>query len=1290
MLYFSKDNNLWSTDGTLANTKKTSDLKIVGKPSDDFFNIGKTQNTVFFESIYQDKRALNTIKSSPILEIKNSIALINGKDKIHFESKIDSVKVVRLEIINKGNKDLVFSKIEVVGKDFYLNGKQSSPSNQSMLIDFPQVLGSNQRVYLEIIFFPSNEGLKNGTLKLLSNDIIDPIFNIDLIGYSENIIGNSPLTPISLEKEIVFNSANNTITIDKNDFLENSSVNSLVGTFNVLNSDGNHIYEFASGENGFDNDFFLIDNNTLKTKSLFDYEIKNTFNIRVKATNTLTNQILEQNIIIAILDVVEDQQPEVCTSDYFNLTFGLNDVKFVDNQNLVAIGNHGIILKSSDAGNSWKKIRSEDYSSLNNLQFTSNSVGYAVGDKILKTEDGGESWFSLELTKVTNTFNSPRNLFFINNEVGYVFGKDGQILKTTNGGKYWKSYNHGSNQLNSAYFFNERKGFICGSSKTLIKTNDGGITWQSIGSLIGQLRFNTVFTKIYFVNELVGFITGDYGEIIKTIDGGQTWSLVSKLEYDISINDIAFLDENKGYVLTSNYLYETVNGGLIWTRIEKDDAYESLNAFDITSDGGEKWIVGHGASCCIGYNTGSVIYKHESNTTWKTISYLGLDSNGFSAVYFNDKQGLIFSQFTSGKTLDGGITWQQIYPPETNIIQVEVINGIVYLLAQNYIYKSTDFGDTWEILSESNYFRKLYFLNSQIIYTIAQERGIFKSIDGGVTWVNVSLAPSYAIDLFFINENIGFASDAEGMYKTLDGGNSWSQVMLDPEDGYQPVVYSINFFNDSLGLAGSSAGLLKTIDGGNTWTRINKDVGGIVKFIHLNSELEWYIVSYGRLLSTKDGGNNWKTEYYGEDVDDAFFTNEKAYLVGYRHFIEISTRNAPTITSPIEGNKNTLVNVKENYSVLNEIGTNYKWSVTGDNVIIYKDNKAEILWKSAGSYVVTLTPFNGCGDGKSRDISVVVNQNNTVNPVIQGDVDVLEYSLNNSYSVLLNTESRYHWFVNGHQNFSTANNTADIDWGVFGAGKIEVFETQIATGNRKKGVLNVTINPFLPPSNNFSIEIIGETCPDKNNGRIIISANETSQYVASINNINHSFSKNLTLEGLVPNIYDLCLSIPSKNFEQCYVLELPESNSLTAKTFISSGKALINIDNGTAPYNISVNGNLVLKTMSSSFSVDVEYGDIIELSTSKDCEGKLSEKIIVSKEVLAYPNPTTGNFEINIPVNLKEVRLDLYSMQSQLISTSSYEINNGKIQLDIKNMPNGVYYAKIFLDEPTTLKIIKQ
>jgi hypothetical protein len=76
--------------------------------------------------------------------------------------------------------------------------------------------------------------------------------------------------------------------------------------------------------------------------------------------------------------------------------------------------------------------------------------------------------------------------------------------------------------------------------------------------------------------------------------------------------------------------------------------------------------------------------------------------------------------------------------------------------------------------------------------------------------------------------------------------------------------------------------------------------------------------------------------------------------------------------------------------------------------------------------------------------------------------------------------------------------------------------------------------------------------------------------------------------------------------------------------------------------------------------------------------------------VLAYPNPSDGIFEIAVPISEKEVSIVIYNIYGQLLSKKKYTVSYGKVNLDIKNQPIGIYLAKVQLTVPVTLKIVKK
>jgi len=232
---------------------------------------------------------------------------------------------------------------------------------------------------------------------------------------------------------------------------------------------------------------------------------------------------------------------------------------------------------------------------------------------------------------------------------------------------------------------------------------------------------------------------------------------------------------------------------------------------------------------------------------------------------------------------------------------------------------------------------------------------------------------------------------------------------------------------------------------------------------------------------------------------------------------------------------------------------------------------------------------------------------------------------------------------------------------------------------------------FTLPSDNFSIEVISETCPDKDNGQVIIVATAAYTYTTTINGELYTFSdtSDLTSLPLPVDVYSFCISVTGETYEQCFVVEIIEGTTVSGKSSIVSGKAAIEIEQGTAPFNIFVNGIQLFETNSPVFLVDVKHGDVVEVKTAVACEGVYSKSINLIEDIIAYPNPTNSTFKIALPVLENEVLIDLYSIHSQLISRKTYPIIGGGVQLSLEKQPTGLYIVKVYLDEPVTLKIVK-
>lgn len=254
------------------------------------------------------------------------------------------------------------------------------------------------------------------------------------------------------------------------------------------------------------------------------------------------------------------------------------------------------------------------------------------------------------------------------------------------------------------------------------------------------------------------------------------------------------------------------------------------------------------------------------------------------------------------------------------------------------------------------------------------------------------------------------------------------------------------------------------------------------------------------------------------------------------------------------------------------------------------------------------------------------------------------------------------------------------------------YKTNDGNVDSNIATVNITIEAFTLPFDNFSIVTKSETCFGKNNGEITIKATKSYDYTAIINTKNYSFTNNnLTLTDLPPGVYTVCLGIVGKSFSQCFVITIGKGGSLTGKTSgIASNKVAIEITEGTAPFEVLINGTSQFTTDQSNFNIDVKQGDLIMVKSSIACEGIYS-KVISDRTngIVAFPNPTNGVFEIAIPTEMKEIYIELYSINSVLVSKGRYPVVNQKIEMNLENQTSGTYIAKVYSDVLTNLIILK-
>lgn len=230
---------------------------------------------------------------------------------------------------------------------------------------------------------------------------------------------------------------------------------------------------------------------------------------------------------------------------------------------------------------------------------------------------------------------------------------------------------------------------------------------------------------------------------------------------------------------------------------------------------------------------------------------------------------------------------------------------------------------------------------------------------------------------------------------------------------------------------------------------------------------------------------------------------------------------------------------------------------------------------------------------------------------------------------------------------------------------------------------------FTLPYNNFKLKYTDETCPNKGNGKLEISAEESYAYTAILNGVTKKFTSTTTFDNLTPKTYEVCISVENETYEQCFSFTINKGSNLLAKSSIANKKMKVEIQEGTPPFTISINGVKQFETQNKAFTVSIAHGDLVEVQAKSLCQGKFVEQVDLFKQLIAYPNPTTSTFKLLVPSNLAIVKTEVYNASSQLVKSKICKVINGKIEVDITSLPIGVYVVKVYLEKPVVVKVIK-
>jgi len=324
-----------------------------------------------------------------------------------------------------------------------------------------------------------------------------------------------------------------------------------------------------------------------------------------------------------------------------------------------------------------------------------------------------------------------------------------------------------------------------------------------MGGPLGGLGYDV---RIHPTNKNIMYVTDNFAGVSKSIDAGQNWT-----------------PTNSGI---------TTKGGT---------SGDAINIFSLTIDPNNSDILWAGT---FGDGQAFGVFKStDAGATWTR------KTNGIS---LGTDFGLIFRGFT-------------VQQGNSNVVYAQAearvtpdLNGWQFFRSKGRVYKSTDGGESWQVIWQGNALARYLIIDPGDPNTLYVSHGIFdiepydsdcknglyaglgvlKSTDGGQSWSAINngltdltvgslrMHPANSKIMFAATGNnacsgFGTSNVLSGVFKTTNGGALWSKV-IKAQDGEAFTVVNFSPANPNTVYAGSPLAFYRSDDLGATWTAYQK------------------------------------------------------------------------------------------------------------------------------------------------------------------------------------------------------------------------------------------------------------------------------------------------------------------------------------------------------------------------------------------------------------------------------------------------------------------------------------
>jgi len=937
------------------------------------------------------------------------------------------------------------------------------------------------------------------------------------------------------------------------------------------------------------------------------------------------------------------------------------------NPDVFLISSNRRIYQSVDGGTTWSERYYTDgtgnefeYSPSNhNIIFHTSTTG------LFKSVDGGVTWNQIFLESCWDIDFHPTD-----NNIAYILksneaAKRAELFRSDNSGNSWVLKDNGyytPTDLPNASISGGKIG-VTPASPDLVyvcligdsKPDDQG--WIGIYKSINK---GDIWTNP----------TGQDGGPYGTINGADDWNVAAYsggyhqgfFNFDFEVSPI---NPDKMWIATIR-LTESNDGGQTFQSIGAANSTRLNNIHadvqDLEVFGNDIWVA----------TDGGVNYSND-----ELMSHVALNKGIQAAHFWGFNTGWNQDTYTGGKYHDGTSGWYENYGigKAYNIGGVEEASGYVHPIESRKLLYRTHYSSTNtsvktipEIFGNDIISHSSLPVRPNESYLAAERSGIY-------------FDPRYADHIYVGLEN--------NIYKSTNGGFSFDIIYTFPEAAGMIYEMEISRSNpnviyavyNKLGGYWDACEIWKSTDRGMTWNKTESDPGGNRRRFRISVHPEdenkvWICTPRGidgqKIHYTSDGGATWinKTTSVlnGEDVADIMYqggTNEIVYVVSRNgvfywdtstsDWVDYST-DLPLITKSFQINP------------------------------FYRDAELRLGTNGRGVW----------GRKMQNEMFNPIAQPITYSDTVLCIMDSVQFDC---YSILKHEGASWEWSITPEP-LSISSTTVRNPEVVFGSeGNFNVSLTVTdAQGNSSTKTIDNMINviddcPYCQSNGNMSWAtavtlvdfngIYNSTGKTQHYTDYTDSFSSTVEIGSSYNlNVNLNTDGNYTVYAKAWIDWNLDKDFDDTGEEYDLGLAVNTPDGLTSLSPLNISVPL-DAQEGETTMRVSAKYNSSPTQCETGFDGEVEDYSIIVNPSLGLIENTFSIKPII------YPNPTDGNFSIDLGVNHKSINIYITDLNGKLIQNNNY-FESQLINLKL-NESTGVYLINIKSgDKRAVFKLIKE